>query len=74
MAMNQDFVDLVDQLLADNQITDGEMEVLLKKAEKLGIDRDEAYYYAKAEEQKRQQGVVIANMKKLGKVCPHCGK
>lgn len=74
MAMHPEFVDLVQEFLTDGVISEAELNVLMKKADKLGIDRDEAYLYTQAQLQKLQQQIEAANMKKLGKLCPMCGK
>jgi hypothetical protein len=74
MAMNKEFLDLLESALADDVIEQFEFDALMKKADQLGIDRDEARVYIQSEYQKRQQAAKLAQMKQLGKVCAGCGK
>jgi len=39
--MNKELENLIDAALADNKLTGREMEIILKKAESLGVDKDE---------------------------------
>ena len=73
MAMNKEFTDLVQEFLADGYISPRECAVLLKKAEKLGIDVDEAELYIAAQQQKEDIKVALADKKKKGEECPFCG-
>ena len=43
---------LIQQYLTDGVLTDKERQVILKKAEKMGLDRDEIDLYLDAEVQK----------------------
>ena len=74
MAMNKEFLDLLESALADDVIEQFEFDALMKKADQLGIDRDEARVYIQSEYQKRQQAAKLAQMKQLSKVCAGCGK
>lgn len=73
MAMNKEFTDLVQEYLTDGIISAKERAVLLKKAEKLGIDVDEADLYIDAQQQKEDMNAAMAEKKKKGKACPFCG-
>lgn len=73
MAMNKEFTDLVQEYLTDGIISAKERAVLLKKAEKLGIDVDEADLYIDAQQQKEDMNTAMAEKKKKGKTCPFCG-
>lgn len=74
MAMNKEFTDLVQEYLTDGIISAKERAVLLKKAEKLGIDVDEADLYIDAQQQKEDMNTAMAEKKKKkGKACPFCG-
>lgn len=70
--MNQEFIDLVQEYLTDGIISAKERAVLLKKAEKLGIDVDEADLYIDAQQQKEDMKTELAAKKKKGKTCPFC--
>ena len=64
---------LIDQYLTDGVITDKERQVILKKAEGMGLDRDEIDLYLDAEVQKIDQATDAAVRKQKGKQCPYCG-
>ena len=64
---------LIQQYLTDGILTDKERQVILKKAEALGLDRDEIDLYLDAEEQKIDQATDAAVRKQKGKTCPYCG-
>lgn len=68
-----DLDDLITEFLADGIITAKERAVLLRKAEKLGIDHDEADLYIDAQQQKADQKIDAAVAKKRGASCPYCG-
>lgn len=53
--MKPELEDLVAAALADNQITEGEMRVLLRKAKELGLDEDEFRLELEARRHKMQQ-------------------
>ena len=62
--------DLIKEYLTDGIISEKERAVLLKKAEDLGIDRDEMDLYIDAQQQKTDQAVDAAANKRRGKTCP----
>lgn len=64
---------LIQEYLTDGIITDKERAVLLRKAEKLGLDVDEIDLYIDAQQQKADQVIDIAAKKKRGQTCPFCG-
>ena len=64
---------LIDQYLSDGVLTDKERAVILKKAEGMGLDRDEIDLYLDAEVHKIDQAIDAAVRKQKGKTCPYCG-
>lgn len=64
---------LIQQYLTDGVLTDKERQVILKKAEGLGLDRDEIDLYLDAEIQKVDQATDVAARRQKGKQCPYCG-
>ena len=64
---------LIQQYLTDGVLTDKERQVILNKAEKMGLDRDEIDLYLDAQEQKLDQAADAAVRKQKGKTCPFCG-
>ena len=64
---------LIDQYLTDGVLTDKERAVILKKAEGMGLDRDEIDLYLDAEVQKIDQATDAAARRQKGKQCPFCG-
>lgn len=64
---------LIQQYLTDGVLTDKERQVILKKAEKMGLDRDEIDLYLDAEVQKIDQQTDAAVRNQKGKTCPYCG-
>ena len=64
---------LIQQYLTDGVLTDKERQVILNKADKMGLDRDEIDLYLDAEIQKIDQTTDAAVRKQKGKVCPYCG-
>lgn len=64
---------LIQQYLTDGVLTDKERQVILNKAEKMGLDRDEIDLYLDAEVQKIDQATDAAVRKQKGKQCPYCG-
>lgn len=69
----KELTDLIESYLTDGIITMKEREVLLKKAEQLGLNVDEVDLYIDAQQQKSDQLVDAATKKKRGKTCPFCG-
>ena len=64
---------LIQQYLTDGVLTDKERAVILKKAEGMGLDRDEIDLYLDAEVQKIDQQTDAVVRKQKGKTCPYCG-
>ncbi|MDE6553870.1 MAG: hypothetical protein K2K98_13070 [Muribaculaceae bacterium] len=69
----KEFDDLLQEYLTDGIITAQERKVLLRKAEKLGLDVDEIDLYITAQEQKVEQAADAAVRKQKGQTCPYCG-
>lgn len=69
----KEFEDLLQEYLTDGIITEQERKVLLRKAEKLGLDVEEIDLYITAQEQKVEQATDAAVRKKKGQTCPYCG-
>ena len=65
--------ELIQEYLTDGVLTDKERQVILRKAEGLGLDRDEIDLYLDAEVQKIDQATDAAVRKQKGKQCPYCG-
>ena len=65
---------LINQYLTDGIMTEKERQVILRKAEGMGLDRDEIDLYLDAEVQKIDQVTNAAIRKQKGKACPYCGK
>lgn len=68
----KELVDLVNEYLTDGIISSKERQVLLKKAEQLGVNPEEFDLYIDAQEQKVEQQVDAAARKAKGKLCPYC--
>lgn len=64
---------LIQQYLTDGVLTDKERQVILNKAEKMGLDRDEIDLYLDAQVQKIDQQTDAAVRRQKGKTCPYCG-
>ena len=64
---------LIKQFLTDGVLTDKERQVILKKAEGMGLDRDEIDLYLDAELQKIEQAADSVTRQRKGKTCPYCG-
>lgn len=73
MAMNKEFIELLKVALTDGVITPAERKVLLRKAQSLGVDIDEADMYISAEIQKIEMQLEANKKKELGRACPNCG-
>jgi hypothetical protein len=69
----EELLALLQTCLTDGAISAKEREVLLKKAEKLGVDPDEFDLYIDAEQQKIDQTAQAAANKLRGRACPYCG-
>ena len=70
----EELTNLVEEYLTDGIISAKERQVLLNKAEKLGVDVDEFDLYIDAQQQKVDQVTDTAVRKTKGKACPYCGK
>ena len=64
---------LIQEFLTDGILTDKERQVVLKKAEGMGLDRDEIDLYLDAQVQKIDQATDAAIRKQKSKSCPYCG-
>lgn len=64
---------LIQEFLTDGILTDKERQVVLKKAEGMGLDRDEIDLYLDAQVQKIDQVTDAAVRKRKSKECPYCG-
>jgi DNA repair exonuclease SbcCD ATPase subunit len=64
---------LIQEYLTDGVLTEKERQVILKKAESMGLDRDEIDLYLDAQVQKIDQQTDAAVRKQKGKQCPFCG-
>lgn len=73
MAINKEFEELLKVALTDGIVTPAERQVLLKKAQSLGVDIDEADMYISAEIQKLEMQLEETKKKELGRTCPNCG-
>ena len=73
MALNKEFEELLKVALTDGVITPAERQVLLKKAQSLGVDIDEADMYISAEIQKLEMQLEATKKKELGRAWPNCG-
>lgn len=65
--------DLIQEYLTDGIISAKERQVLLNKAQALGLNLDEVDLYIDAQQQKADQAVAAAMNKRRGKTCPYCG-
>ena len=64
---------LIQEYLTDGVLTNKERQVVLKKAEGMGLDRDEIDLYLDAQVQKIDQANDAAIRKRRSKECPYCG-
>ena len=69
----QELDDLIKEYLTDGIISPKERQVLLNKAQSLGLNVDEVDLYIDAQQQKADQAVAAAMNKRRGKTCPYCG-
>lgn len=65
---------LIQEYLSDGIISDKERQVLLNKAQALGLNVDEVDLYIDAQQQKADLSVAAAVSKRRGKTCPFCGE
>ncbi|WP_308235807.1 zinc ribbon domain-containing protein [uncultured Prevotella sp.] len=64
---------LIQEYLTDGIISAKERQVLLNKAQSLGLNLDEVDLYIDAQQQKADQAIASAVNKRRGKTCPFCG-
>lgn len=64
--------ELIKTYLTDGVITSKERQVLLRKAEQMGLDVEEVDLYIDAQQQKMDQQADDAARQKRGKTCPFC--
>lgn len=69
----QELDDLIQEYLTDGIISAKERQVLLNKAQSLGLNVDEVDLYIDAQQQKADQAVAATMNKRRGKTCPYCG-
>ena len=69
----QELDNLIKEYLTDGIISAKERQVLLNKAQALGLNVDEVDLYIDAQQQKADQAVATAMNKRRGKTCPYCG-
>ena len=72
-AIPQELDELIKEYLTDGIISAKERQVLLNKAQALGLNVDEVDLYIDAQQQKADQAVAAAVNKRRGKTCPFCG-
>ena len=72
-AIPQELDDLIKEYLSDGIISTKERQVLLNKAQTLGLNLDEVDLYIDAQQQKADQAIASAVNKRRGKTCPYCG-
>ena len=72
-AIPQELDDLIKEYLSDGIISPKERQVLLNKAQTLGLNLDEVDLYIDAQQQKADQAIASAMNKRRGKTCPFCG-
>lgn len=70
---NEKLEALITAALADGVLTEKEKQILFKKAEAMGIDRDEVDLYIDAQQQKADQTVAAVMNQRKGNTCPYCG-
>lgn len=69
----QELDNLIKEYLTDGIISAKERQVLLNKAQALGLNVDEVDLYIDAQQQKADQAVATVMNKRRGKTCPYCG-
>lgn len=72
-AIPQELDDLIKEYLTDGIISAKERQVLLNKAQALGLNVNEVDLYIDAQQQKADQAVAATMNKRRGKTCPYCG-
>ena len=69
----QELDDLIKEYLTDGIISPKERQVLLNKAQSMGLNVDEVDLYIDAQQQKADQAVSAVMNKRKGNTCPYCG-
>ncbi len=64
---------LIQEYLTDGILTDKERDVILRKAEAMGLARDEIDLYLDAQVQKIDQAADAVVRRQKSKACPYCG-
>lgn len=72
-AIPQELDDLIKEYLSDGIISPKERQVLLNKAQTLGLNLDEVDLYIDAQQQKADQSVAAIMNQRKGNTCPYCG-
>lgn len=72
-AIPQELDDLIKEYLSDGIISPKERQVLLNKAQTLGLNLDEVDLYINAQQQKADQSVAAIMNQRKGNTCPYCG-
>lgn len=72
-AIPQELDDLIKEFLTDGIISVKERQVLLNKAQALGLNLDEVDLYIDAQQQKADQAVATIMNQRKGNTCPYCG-
>lgn len=72
-AIPQELDDLIKEFLTDGIISPKERQVLLNKAQTLGLNLDEVDLYIDAQQQKADQTVATIMNQRKGNTCPYCG-
>ena len=72
-AIPQELDDLIKEFLTDGIISPKERQVLLNKAQALGLNLDEVDLYIDAQQQKADQSVAAIMNQRKGNTCPYCG-
>lgn len=73
-AIPQELDDLIKEYLTDGVISPKERQVLLNKAQELGLNVEEVDLYIDAQKQKVDLEVAATESKRRGKTCPYCGE
>ena len=73
-AIPQELDDLIKEYLTDGIISAKERQVLLNKAQELGLNVEEVDLYIDAQKQKVDQEKDATVSKRRGKTCPYCGE
>ena len=72
-AIPQELDDLIKEFLTDGIISPKERQVLVNKAQTLGLNLDEVDLYIDAQQQKADQTVATIMNQRKGNTCPYCG-